>query len=108
MAARRSWFRDRYGDAGNGGIAYFCAEFGVHTSIPIYSGGLGILAGDHFKEASDLGVPLKGVGLLYQKGYFRQRLGERGEQFAIDEPFHPESMPLERIWGTGMSARTRS
>ncbi len=101
MAARRSWFRDRYGDAGNGGIAYFCAEFGVHTSIPIYSGGLGILAGDHFKEASDLGVPLKGVGLLYQKGYFRQRLGERGEQFAIDEPFHPESMPLERIWGNG-------
>lgn len=101
MAARRSWFRDTYGDAGNGGIAYFCAEFGVHTSIPIYSGGLGILAGDHFKEASDLGVPLKGVGLLYQKGYFRQRLGERGEQFAIDEPFHPESMPLERIWGNG-------
>jgi len=101
MAARRSWFLDTYGDAENGGIAYFCAEFGVHTSIPIYSGGLGILAGDHFKEASDLGVPLKGVGLLYQKGYFRQRLGEHGEQYAIDEPFHPESMPLERIWGNG-------
>ena len=101
MAARRSWFLDTYGDVGNGGIAYFCAEFGVHTSIPIYSGGLGILAGDHFKEGSDLGVPLKGVGLLYQKGYFRQRLGEHGEQFAIDEPFHPESMPLERIWGNG-------
>lgn len=101
MAARRSWFLDTYGDAGNGGIAYFCAEFGAHTSIPIYSGGLGILAGDHFKEGSDLGVPLKGVGLLYQKGYFRQRLGEHGEQFAIDEPFHPESMPLERIWGNG-------
>ena len=101
MAARRSWFLDTYGDVGNGGIAYFCAEFGAHTSIPIYSGGLGILAGDHFKEGSDLGVPLKGVGLLYQKGYFRQRLGEHGEQFAIDEPFHPESMPLERIWGNG-------
>lgn len=101
MAARRSWFLDTYGDAGNGGIAYFCAEFGVHTSIPIYSGGLGILAGDHFKEASDLGVPLKGVGLLYQKGYFRQRLGEHGEQYAIDEPFQPVSMPLERIWGNG-------
>ncbi len=101
MAARRSWFADTYGDAGNGGIAYFCAEFGVHTSIPIYSGGLGILAGDHFKEGSDLGVPLKGVGLLYQKGYFRQRLGEHGEQHAIDEPFHPDSMPLERVWGNG-------
>ncbi|MCL7957286.1 MAG: alpha-glucan family phosphorylase [marine benthic group bacterium] len=101
MAARRSWFADTYGDTGNGGIAYFCAEFGVHTSIPIYSGGLGILAGDHFKEGSDLGVPLKGVGLLYQKGYFRQRLGEHGEQHAIDEPFHPDSMPLERVWGNG-------
>ena len=101
MAARRSWFLDTYGDVGNGGIAYFCAEFGAHTSLPIYSGGLGILAGDHFKEGSDLGVPLKGVGLLYQKGYFRQRLGEHGEQFAIDEPFHPESMPLERMWGNG-------
>jgi starch phosphorylase len=101
MAARRSWFLDKYGDVGNGGIAYFCAEFGVHTSIPIYSGGLGILAGDHFKEASDLGVPLKGVGLLYQKGYFRQRLLEDGRQIAIDEPFHPESMPLERMWGNG-------
>jgi starch phosphorylase len=101
MAARRSWFADQYGDSGNGGIAYFCAEFGVHTSIPIYSGGLGILAGDHFKEGSDLGVPLKGVGLLYQKGYFRQRLGEHGEQHAIDEPFHPDSMPLERVWGDG-------
>ena len=101
MAARRSWFLDTYGDVGNGGIAYFCAEFGVHTSIPIYSGGLGILAGDHFKEASDLGVPLKGVGLLYQKGYFRQRLLEDGQQIAIDEPFHPESMPLERMWGNG-------
>jgi len=101
LAARRSWYKDRYGDAGNGGIAYFCAEFGVHTSIPIYSGGLGILAGDHFKEGSDLGVPLKGVGLLYQKGYFRQRLGENGEQHAIDEPFQPESMPLERVWGNG-------
>ena len=101
MAARRSWFLDMYGDVGNGGIAYFCAEFGVHRSIPIYSGGLGILAGDHFKEASDLGVPLKGVGLLYQKGYFRQRLLEDGKQIAIDEPFHPESMPLERLWGNG-------
>jgi starch phosphorylase len=101
MAARRSWYADNHGDAGNGGIAYFCAEFGVHTSIPIYSGGLGILAGDHFKEGSDLGVPLKGVGLLYQKGYFRQRLGEHGEQHAIDEPFDPGSMPLERVWGNG-------
>ncbi|MDT8436599.1 MAG: alpha-glucan family phosphorylase [Gemmatimonadota bacterium] len=100
LSARRSWYADTYGNGG-GGIAYFCAEFGVHTSIPIYSGGLGILAGDHFKEASDLGLPLIGVGLLYQKGYFRQRIDGEGRQAAIDEPFQPESMPLERIWGNG-------
>ena len=101
MAERRSWYRDRYGDLASGGIAYFCAEFGVHTSLPIYSGGLGILAGDHFKEGSDLGLPLVGVGLLYQKGYFRQRIGAHGEQLAIDEPFHPETMPIEHDPGPG-------
>ncbi|MGD8495330.1 MAG: alpha-glucan family phosphorylase, partial [Gemmatimonadales bacterium] len=101
MAERRSWYRDRYDDLAAGGIGYFCAEFGVHTSLPIYSGGLGILAGDHFKEGSDLGLPLVGVGLLYQKGYFRQRIGPQGEQIAIDEPFHPEKMPIEFLPGPG-------
>jgi starch phosphorylase len=61
-------------------IAYFSAEFGIHESLPIYSGGLGMLAGDHLKSASDLGVPLVGVGLLYQKGYFRQYLNTDGWQ----------------------------
>ncbi|MFW6084586.1 MAG: alpha-glucan family phosphorylase [Gemmatimonadota bacterium] len=101
MTERRSWYRDNYGDLASGGIAYFCAEFGVHTSLPIYSGGLGILAGDHFKEGSDLGLPLIGVGLLYQKGYFRQRIGPHGDQLAIDEPFHPETMPIEHHPGPG-------
>jgi len=101
MAERRSWYRDHYGELASGGIAYFCAEFGVHTSLPIYSGGLGILAGDHFKEGSDLGLPLVGIGLLYQKGYFRQRIGAHGEQLAIDEPFHPETMPIEHLPGPG-------
>src|SRR5207253_4139713 len=55
-------------------VAYFSAEFGLHESIPIYSGGLGVLAGDHMKSASDLGVPLIGVGLCYDQGYFRQWL----------------------------------
>ena len=72
LEQKRSWYRETHGDLASRGIAYFCAEFGVHASIPIYSGGLGILAGDHFKEASDLGIPLVGVGLFYQKGYFRQ------------------------------------
>ena len=61
-------------------VAYFSAEFGLHESMPIYSGGLGILAGDHLKSASDLGVPLVGVGLYYDQGYFRQRLDREGWQ----------------------------
>jgi glycogen phosphorylase len=61
-------------------VAYFSAEFGIHESLPIYSGGLGILAGDHIKSASDLGIPLVGVGLYYDQGYFRQRLDKDGWQ----------------------------
>ena len=60
--------------------AYFCAEYGIHNSLPIYSGGLGILAGDHLKSASDLNVPLVAVGLLYRYGYFRQSIGHDGWQ----------------------------
>ncbi|MBW4641759.1 MAG: alpha-glucan family phosphorylase [Goleter apudmare HA4340-LM2] len=78
-------------------IAYFCAEFGIHESLPVYSGGLGILAGDHLKSSSDLGVPMVGVGLLYRQGYFRQRLNRQGwqEDYYIDNPFH--RMPIELI-----------
>ena len=61
-------------------VAYFSAEFGVHESIPMYSGGLGVLSGDHVKSASDLGIPLVGVGLFYSQGYFRQRLDRNGWQ----------------------------
>jgi len=78
-------------------IAYFSAEFGIHECLPIYAGGLGILAGDHLKSASDLGVPLVGVGLLYQKGYFRQDLsidGEQREEY-VENDFY--SMPIELV-----------
>lgn len=78
-------------------IAYFSAEFGLHECLPIYAGGLGILAGDHLKSASDLGVPLVGVGLLYQKGYFRQYLdvdGWQNEKY-IENDFY--SMPIELV-----------
>jgi glycogen phosphorylase len=76
-------------------VAYFCAEFGLHESMPVYSGGLGILAGDHLKSASDLGVPLVGIGLMYRQGYFRQRLTPQGwqEDYYVDSPF--EQMPQE-------------
>src|SRR5687768_7340595 len=61
-------------------VAYFCAEYGVHNSLPNYSGGLGILAGDHLKSASDLNTPLVATGLLYRYGYFRQRIAHNGWQ----------------------------
>jgi len=98
-ASGASWFAGRYGELEDSVIAYFCAEFGVHSSIPVYSGGLGLLAGDHLKESSDLGVPLVGCGLLYQKGYFRQRISPEGEQIAVDEPLVPELTPLEPVPG---------
>jgi starch phosphorylase len=77
-----TWFREAYGSeaAERGRVAYFSAEFGIHESIPVYSGGLGVLAGDHLKSASDLGVPLVGVGLMYREGYFRQYLNPDGWQ----------------------------
>ncbi|MBD2537802.1 alpha-glucan family phosphorylase [Coleofasciculus sp. FACHB-SPT36] len=81
-------------------VAYFCAEFGIHESLPIYSGGLGILAGDHLKSASDLGVPMVAVGLCYRQGYFRQRLNSGGwqEENYVNNPF--DQMPLELIKNT--------
>jgi starch phosphorylase len=78
-------------------IAYFSAEFGIHDCLPIYAGGLGILAGDHLKSASDLGVPLIGVGLLYQKGYFRQFLDIDGRQQEVYMENDFYNMPVELI-----------
>ncbi|MFH1615046.1 MAG: alpha-glucan family phosphorylase [Planctomycetota bacterium] len=92
-----SWYQKIYARGTEPVIAYFSAEFGVHESLPIYSGGLGILAGDHLKSASDLGVPIVGVGLLYQKGYFRQYLNTDGwqqEQYAENDF---SNMPIELL-----------
>ncbi len=92
-----NWFDKIYGQEPRPVIAYFSAEFGIHESLPIYSGGLGMLAGDHLKSSSDLGIPLVGVGLLYQKGYFRQYLNTDGwqQEHYIDNDFH--TMPLELV-----------
>ena len=98
MAAEHLWFsrvgRDRVGSCT---IAYFSAEFGLTESLSIFAGGLGMLAGDHLKSASDLGVPLVGVGLLYQQGYFRQYLNQAGWQQEAyeDNDFH--NLPLTLI-----------
>ncbi|HPD78178.1 MAG TPA: alpha-glucan family phosphorylase [Spirochaetota bacterium] len=78
--SRITWYEQNKGDIENFVTAYFSAEFGIHECIPIYSGGLGILAGDHLKSASELGVPLYGMGLLYRLGYFRQYLNLDGWQ----------------------------
>lgn len=78
-------------------VAYFCAEFGVHNSLPLYSGGLGILAGDHLKSASDLRLPLVAVGLLYRYGYFRQRLRNDGWQEEHYGETFPNELPITLI-----------
>lgn len=78
--ARHSWWARRYPGLGHQPIAYFSAEFALHQSLPIYAGGLGVLAGDHCKEAGDLGVPLIGIGFMYPQGYFHQHLSADGWQ----------------------------
>lgn len=79
----------------NGQIAYFCAEYGIHESLPIYSGGLGVLAGDHVKSASDLALPLLFVGLFYKNGYFTQQINAEGQQEDHYQIFAPELLGLE-------------
>jgi starch phosphorylase len=79
-----------------GPIAYFCAEFGIHESMQIYSGGLGILAGDHCKSASDAALPFIGIGLLYRRGYFRQQIDADGHQEHAQPDLDPAQLPLRR------------
>ncbi len=77
--------------------AYFSTEYGIHESLPVYSGGLGVLSGDHLKSASDLNLPLIGVGLLYRSGYFRQRIDREGRQIALYPENDPALLPLEQV-----------
>ncbi|HZA91239.1 MAG TPA: alpha-glucan family phosphorylase, partial [Gemmatimonadales bacterium] len=92
-----TWFARNYPDLNGRPVAYFCAEFGLHNSVPIYSGGLGVLAGDHCKAASDLGVPMVGVGLFYRKGYFDQRLTLDGWQEDSDVEYDVSATPLTPV-----------
>lgn len=89
-----TWFASRFGQSFHGHIAYFSMEFGLSESLPIYSGGLGVLAGDYMKTACDLGVPLIGIGLLYQQGYFRQALNAQGEQIEFYPYNDPTMLPV--------------
>ena len=93
-SAQGDWFSTNYGDKRDQTIAYFSAEFGLHEALPIYSGGLGVLSGDHCKEASDLNLPFVGVGFLYPQGYFTQRIDPAGRQQAEYEKIDFAEMPV--------------
>src|SRR5467141_183028 len=100
LAADRTWGARHAGVLRPRPVAYFSAEFGLHVSIPEYSGGLGVLAGDHIKSASDLGIPLIGIGLFYGQGYFRQRLDRSGWQQEEYLPTDVNLLPMEPAIGT--------
>jgi len=95
MEEKNTWFKTTHSDEQNGTIAYFCAEYGLHESLPIYSGGLGVLAGDHVKEASDLGLPFVAVGFLYRQGYFQQKINSEGWQENVFENYDFNNFPVE-------------
>lgn len=97
--ARPGWFSAQHGDAGLRGVAYFSMEFGLGEALPLYAGGLGVLAGDHLKSASDLGLPLVGVGLLYQEGYFHQVLDADGRQLELYPYNDTTTLPVEPVEG---------
>ena len=93
---RDHWFHRRHASELTGPIAYFCADYGIHESLGIYSGGLGVLAGDHLKTASDMSLPLVGVGLLYRRGYFRQTIDADGHQEHAYPNYDLSRLPLAR------------
>jgi starch phosphorylase len=95
MQSKELWYDTEFPELRDKTIAYFSAEFGLHNSLPIYSGGLGILSGDHVKEASDCGLPLVGVGFMYPQGYFHQRLPSHGWQEAVYEQLDMEKAPVD-------------
>ena len=93
------WFNREYGPSLKGPIAYFCAEYGFHESLRIYSGGLGVLAGDHIKSASDMAMPFVGMGLLYKHGYFRQTIDADGHQEHAYPDYDLAKLPILRVLG---------
>jgi starch phosphorylase len=95
-AAHNTWWTSRYPDLHGRSIAYFSAEFALHQSLPIYAGGLGVLAGDHCKEASDLGVPLIGIGFMYPQGYFHQHVSAEGWQEESYERLNWADVAIEK------------
>src|SRR2546426_4748136 len=94
-AAHNTWWTRTFPQLAGQSVAYFSAEFAIHQSLPIYAGGLGVLAGDHAKEASDLGVPLLGLGFMYPQGYFHQHMSSEGWQEEVYETLNWADAPIE-------------
>jgi glycogen phosphorylase len=97
---QETWFNIKWPELNSGPIAYFSMEFALHNSLPIYAGGLGVLAGDFCKEASDCGVPLVGVGFMYPQGYFQQRIGADGWQREIYRQLNFVEAPINRLYSS--------
>ena len=97
MNSKNTWFTQKYPENKNDIIAYFSAEYGLDQTIGIYSGGLGILSGDHLKSASDLGIPLVAVGLLYKKGYFNQKINRYGNQYPEYKDLDIYDLPINSV-----------
>ena len=93
-----TWSATNAGVLGAKPVAYFSAEFGIHESVPIYSGGLGVLSGDHIKSASGLGIPLVAVGLFYDQGYFKQQLNDEGYQTEDYVDTKVENLPVQQAF----------
>ncbi len=94
MEANKTWFKDNHPDREGQPIAYFSTEFGLHETLPIYAGGLGVLSGDHLKGASDVGLPLVAIGFLYTMGYFFQHITEDGWQVARNVTLQFDELPI--------------
>lgn len=99
MNTKNTYYLQKYPKYSNKVIAYFSAEYGLDQTMPLYSGGLGILSGDHMKTASDLGIPLVGIGLVYKEGYFTQKIDANGNQVTIFNRIDIDNMPLSRLKG---------
>lgn len=99
--ASAAWFSETFGPANGELVAYFSMEFGIASFMKIYSGGLGILSGDHLKSASDLGLPLVGIGLFYLRGYFAQRINADGWQTEEYPSNNPDDLPIELVTDSG-------
>ena len=107
IKSKNTWFNKKYANNKEDMIGYFSAEYGLDETIPIYSGGLGILSGDHLKSASDLGIPMVAVGLLYKNGYFNQVIDKAGNQQTQYRDVELDNLPIKPVIHKSMADISR-